>query len=47
MVSVSGASEAVTHNPSIERTALSWLRQPEAAAHVERYESSPGLENAS
>jgi hypothetical protein len=23
-------------NPSIERTSLSWLRQPKAAAHVER-----------
>jgi hypothetical protein len=23
-------------NPSIERTSSSWLRQPEAAAHVER-----------
>jgi hypothetical protein len=26
-------------NPSIERTSLSWLRQPKAAAHVERYAS--------
>jgi GNAT superfamily N-acetyltransferase len=24
-------------NPSIERTSLSWLRQPKAAAHVERW----------
>jgi hypothetical protein len=23
-------------NPSIERTSLSWPRQPKAAAHVER-----------
>ena len=23
-------------NPTIERTSLSWLRQPKAAAHVER-----------
>jgi hypothetical protein len=26
----------VTHNPSIERRSLSRLRQPKAAAHVER-----------
>jgi hypothetical protein len=27
---------AAAPNPSIERTSLSWLRQPKAAAHVER-----------
>jgi hypothetical protein len=29
-------------NPSIERTSLSWLRQPKAAAHVERW--APAVE---
>jgi hypothetical protein len=28
--------QSVAPNPSIERTSLSWLRQPKAAAHVER-----------
>jgi hypothetical protein len=31
------AIESARPNPSIERTSSSWLRQPEAAAHVERY----------
>jgi hypothetical protein len=30
---------AARPNPSIERTSLSWLRQPKAAAHVERWAS--------
>lgn len=33
------SAECAAPNPSIERTSLSWLRQPKAAAHVERWAS--------